>query len=65
MAALYAWQIRPVASNRNHGYVWQWTREDLRGHTERVSDKCFDYYYDCILDAKRHGFDPDVPRRMR
>lgn len=65
MATLYAWQVRPVPSNRGEGYVWQWTREDLNGHTESVSDKCFDYYYDCIMDAKSHGYDPEVPRRLR
>jgi hypothetical protein len=65
MATLYAWQIRPVSSNARAGYEWQWTREDRYGRTKGQSDKRFQYYYDCVVDAKRHGFNPDAPRRMR
>ncbi len=65
MGTIYAWQIRPVSSVHPHGYGWQWSREDLKGSTERVSEKCFEYYYDCVLDAKQHGFNPEAPRRLR
>ena len=65
MAALYLWKIRPVSSNHRQGYEWEWSREDDNGRTESVSKTSFAFYYDCVMDAKKHGFDPGVPRRMR
>ncbi len=62
---MYAWQILPVPAKSATGYAWQWQREDLQGHTDLVSDKRFAYYYDCVSDAKKHGFDPEAPRRLR
>jgi len=62
---MYAWQIVPVESKNEVGYAWQWKREDGKGKTSRVSDGVYDYYYDCVMDAKKHGYDPDVPRRLR
>jgi hypothetical protein len=60
-----AWQILPVPADSRFGYAWRWKREDVQGHTECVSEKEFAYYYDCVMDAKKHGFNPDAPRRIR
>jgi hypothetical protein len=62
---MYAWQILPVPTHGAVGYAWQWKREDAQGHTNRVSQKRFAFYYDCVMDAKKHGFNPESPRRMR
>jgi len=62
---MYAWQILPVPTDDNVGYAWQWRREDSQGNTDRVSEKEFTYYYDCVMDAKKHGFNPEAPRRIR
>jgi len=62
---MFAWQILPVPLSGSGGYKWQWKREDADGKTNRVSRKRFAYYYDCVMDAKKHGFEPDAPRRLR
>jgi hypothetical protein len=62
---MFAWQILPVPNKSDVGYAWKWKREDQRGKTDRVSDHVYAYYYDCVMDAKKHGYNPDAPRRLR
>lgn len=62
---MYAWQILPVPTRTEIGYAWQWKREDVQGRTDCVSKRHFAYYYDCVIDAKKYGFDPEAPRRLR
>jgi hypothetical protein len=62
---MYAWQILPIPTKNDIGYVLQWKREDQKGRTDRVSKQAYAYYYDCVMDAKKHGYNPEAPRRLR
>jgi hypothetical protein len=62
---MYAWQILPIPTKNDIGYAWQWKREDQKGRTDRISEHAYAYYYDCVLDAKKHGYNPEAPRRLR
>lgn len=62
---MYKWQILPIPTDSDVGYRWQWKREDVQGRKDSVSVTHFAYYYDCVMDAKKHGYEPDAPRRLR
>ena len=50
------WQI--VAEHtpgKRFGFVWRWKRIESEGKTTTVSDNAFDYYHDCVQDARKHG----------
>lgn len=49
------WEIIPVKSDGPIGYKWRWIRTTNTKVVE-VSKKRFDYYYDCVTDARRHGY---------
>lgn len=59
-----AWQIIPVQKNNGVGYEWKWQYRN-RLNNVQASQRSFAYFYDCVLDAKKHGFNPDAPRIMR
>ncbi len=48
------WKIVPVKSSGPIGYKWRWIKAG-RGMIEE-SAKPFDYYYDCLVDAQKHGY---------
>ena len=35
----------------SHGYVWRWRAGNA------VSATCFDFYYECVQDARRNGYE--------
>ena len=48
------WKIVPVKSSTPIGYKWRWIKA-----TEATVEECekpFDYYYDCLVDAQKHGY---------
>jgi hypothetical protein len=53
-AVLRPCEIYPVHTQCGHGYVWEWSAvaEDAR------SSRPFDMFFDCLDDARRHGFEP-------
>lgn len=40
------------------GYVWKWTCTSDR----RQSASSFSYYYDCVTDARQHGYEVELTR---
>ena len=61
----YTWEITPVFARQNGAYGWRWQRANHRGVTEQQKHTVFQYYYDCVQDARQHGYVPEAPRRMR
>jgi hypothetical protein len=53
-ALLRPCEIYPVRTQWGHGYVWEWSAvaNDSR------SLRCFDMFFDCLEDARRHGYEP-------
>lgn len=37
------------------GYAWKW-----RAHDGTESKKSFPYYYECVTDAREHGYEVDL-----
>ena len=53
-ALLRPCEIYPVRVGSGNGYVWEWSaieREAKSRHT-------FDLFFDCLDDARVHGFEP-------
>ena len=50
---LYPAEIYPVQSTAT-GYIWEWRTED----GSRRSRHGFDLFYECLEDARAHGFEP-------
>lgn len=48
-----------AVSNRRSGFQWKWRQELPDGKTIE-SKKEFQLYYECVVDARRNGFQPDV-----
>jgi hypothetical protein len=47
-----------IATGEPHGYAWKW-----RCATGTVTSAgTFPFYYDCITDARKHGYEVDVTR---
>ena len=44
---------------------WHWEKISADGVTVAESKERFDYYYDCVADAKAHGYVPPLPERLR
>ena len=47
-------EIYPVRVTCGHGYVWEWAAIEKASH----SDRSFDLFYECLDDARRHGYEP-------
>lgn len=62
---MHTWTIIPVKSGNETGYKWKWKRADRAGAVVERSQQAFDYYFDCVTDAKKHGYEPPIVRRLR
>lgn len=47
-------EICPVRVQYGNGYVWEWAslEDDAR------SKQTFEMFFDCLEDARRHGYEP-------
>jgi hypothetical protein len=53
-ALLRPCEIYPIRTQCGHGYVWEWSA--VAG--ESRSAHCFDMFFDCLEDARKHGYEP-------
>lgn len=58
------WHIEPVFQTSNDKFVWRWRKVQSHGKPQ-VSRSTFEYYYDCVQDAREHGYTPAEPVVMR
>ena len=57
------WQIVPVADKAND-FRWVW--EEIRnGNVVARSPTTFEYYNDCVEDARKRGYAPPRVERLR
>ena len=47
-------EIYPVPTGSGYGYVWEWSDVGR----ESGSKHPFDLFYECLDDARRHGYEP-------
>jgi hypothetical protein len=53
-ALLRPCEIYPVPSGSGNGFVWEWSAVGEAGKSKR----CFELFFDCLDDARRHGYEP-------
>jgi hypothetical protein len=53
-ALLRPCEIYPVPSGSGNGFVWEWSSEGDVGSSKR----CFELFFDCLDDARKHGYEP-------
>ena len=53
-ALLRPCEIYPVRTHVGHGFVWEWAAM----HGDPKSRHAFDMFFDCLEDARHHGFEP-------
>jgi hypothetical protein len=53
-ALLKPCEIYPVPSGGGNGFVWEWSAVGEIGR----SKCCFDLFYECLDDARTHGYEP-------
>ncbi|HEV7391547.1 MAG: hypothetical protein JWN13_3100 [Betaproteobacteria bacterium] len=44
-------EINSEPTANSNGYVWRWRGSD------GISSECFNFYYECMDDARRKGYD--------
>jgi hypothetical protein len=60
-ALLRPCEIYPVRVQCGHGYVWEWCAVA----DEAKSAQCFDMFFDCLEDARKHGYEPHFLDRQQ
>ena len=55
-----SWQFHAVRADNAFGFKWYWQRRYADGSSSQT-EMPFDYYYDCIEDARRHGYRGPLP----
>ena len=60
-AVLHPCEIYPVRTQYGHGYVWEWSTVDSDEH----SNQTFDLFFECLQDARRHGYEPHFLDRQQ
>ena len=60
-AVLRPCEIYPVPTQVGHGFVWEWSAVA----DENKSRHCFDMFFDCLEDARRHGYEPHFLDRQQ
>jgi hypothetical protein len=58
-AVLRPCEIYPVPSGSGNGFVWEWSAVGEPGKSRR----CFEMFFDCLDDARRHGYEPHFLER--
>lgn len=53
-ALLRPCEIYPVHTASGYGYVWEWSAFA----DEAKSQHAFDLFFDCLEDARTHGYEP-------
>ena len=60
-ALLRPCEIYPVPTQSGHGYVWEWSAVA----DETKSKQYFDMFFDCLEDARQHGYEPHFLDRQQ
>jgi hypothetical protein len=47
-------EISPVRVECGYGYVWEWLALERATRSQRT----FDMFFDCLEDARNHGYEP-------
>jgi hypothetical protein len=53
-ALLRPCEIYAIGTQVGHGYVWEWSAVA----DETRSRRPFDMFFDCLEDARQHGYEP-------
>ena len=48
--------IVPIPAGHAHGYLWKWRCAKSKAESKTA----FTLYYDCVIDARKHGYDVEL-----
>ncbi|HSQ03634.1 MAG TPA: hypothetical protein VLN59_06355 [Burkholderiales bacterium] len=51
-----SWRFIALPTQISSEYVWYWRREKEKGKPEEQSSRTFSFYYECLEDARQHGY---------
>ncbi len=51
-----SWQFIALPAQVSSEYVWYWRRENQKGRPDKQSARTFSFYYECLEDARQHGY---------
>ena len=54
-----SWHFFAVSAATQTGFAWQWQKK--RDNKEPVTSASFDFYFDCISDARANGYAGPLP----
>lgn len=60
-ALLRPCEIYPVRTQCGYGFVWEWSAVDA----DDKSTHSFDMFFDCLEDARHHGYEPHFLDRQQ
>lgn len=60
-ALLKPCEIYPVPCQHGHGFVWEWAAVADDAKSRHV----FDMFFDCLEDARNHGYEPHFLDRQQ
>lgn len=55
-----SWYFHAVRARNAFGFCWYWQKRGTAGPVSKQSTP-FDYYYDCVENARKHGFRGPLP----
>jgi hypothetical protein len=50
------WRFVALPAGKGSAYVWHWLHENERGEVLLRSATGYAFYYECLEDARRHGY---------
>ena len=53
-------EISAIPAGEAPGYAWTWRCSA----DNRASKSAFTFYYDCVMDAKKHGYEVDLVKPL-
>ena len=53
------WHFFAVRASTPSGFTWQWQKE--RRDSGLVTSELFDFYFDCVSDARENGYYGPLP----
>jgi hypothetical protein len=53
-----SWHFFAVRAHTASGFTWQWQKQ---GATVPVTSSPFDFYFDCVSNARENGYDGPLP----
>ena len=55
------WHFFAIVAKTSNGFTWQWQKNE----NPTLTSRHFDFYFDCVADARANGYDGPLPAGPR